>query len=42
VLAGLAEVDGTRVYVTRGAGFWGPPMRVGADPQVSLLVLRSV
>jgi len=41
VLAGLAEVDGTRVYVTRGTGFWGPPMRVGADPEVSLLVLRS-
>nr|BFE84695.1 hypothetical protein GCM10020093_072960 [Planobispora longispora] len=24
VVAGLGEVDGTQVYVTRGAGFWGP------------------
>jgi uncharacterized protein len=41
VVSGLAEVDGTLVYVTNGAGFWGPPMRVGADPDVSLVVLRS-
>ena len=41
VLSGLAEVDGTLVYVTDGAGFWGPPMRVGADPDVTLVVLRS-
>ena len=41
VLSGLAEVDGTQVYVTNGAGFWGPPMRVGADPDVSLLELRA-
>lgn len=41
VVSGLAEVDGTIVYVTRGAGFWGPPMRVGADPEVTLLTLRS-
>lgn len=40
-VSGLAEVDGTRLYVTRGAGFWGPPMRVGADPEVTLLTLRS-
>lgn len=42
VLSGLAEVDGTLVYVTNGAGFWGPPMRVGADPEVGLLELRAV
>ena len=41
VLSGLAEVEGTLVYVTRGAGFWGPPLRVGADPEVSLLELRA-
>jgi uncharacterized protein len=41
VVSGLAEVDGTLVYVTNGAGFWGPPMRVGADPDVSLVTLRS-
>ncbi|MFV2008360.1 MULTISPECIES: metallophosphoesterase [unclassified Micromonospora] len=41
VVSGLATVDGTQVYVTNGAGFWGPPVRVGAPPQVSLVELRS-
>jgi predicted MPP superfamily phosphohydrolase len=41
VVSGLAEVDGTLVYVTNGAGFWGPPMRVGADPEVTLIELRA-
>ena len=41
VVSGLAEVDGTPVYVTNGAGFWGPPVRVGADPDITLLTLRS-
>jgi hypothetical protein len=41
MVSGLAEIDGTQVYVTDGAGFWGPPMRVGADPEVTLLELRS-
>jgi predicted MPP superfamily phosphohydrolase len=41
VVAGLATVDGTQVYVTRGAGFWGPPVRVGASPEVTLLELQT-
>lgn len=41
VVSGLAEVDGTPVYVTNGAGFWGPPVRVGADPDISLIELRA-
>ncbi|MFC0507171.1 metallophosphoesterase [Micromonospora costi] len=41
IVAGLGEVDGTKVYVTNGAGFWGPPVRVGANPQISLVELRS-
>ncbi|GAA2844779.1 hypothetical protein GCM10010517_01080 [Streptosporangium fragile] len=41
VVSGLGEVDGTRVYVTRGAGFWGPPVRVGAPPEITLLELRN-
>ena len=35
VVSGLGAVDGTQVYVTNGAGFWGPPVRVGAPPQVT-------
>ncbi|TDC81234.1 metallophosphoesterase [Micromonospora sp. KC606] len=41
VVSGLGEVDGTKVYVTNGAGFWGPPVRVGAPPQVTLVELRT-
>jgi predicted MPP superfamily phosphohydrolase len=41
IVSGLGEVDGTKVYVTDGAGFWGPPVRVGVPPQVSLVELRS-
>ncbi|MFJ8581524.1 metallophosphoesterase [Micromonospora sp. NPDC093277] len=41
VVSGFGEVDGTKVYVTNGAGFWGPPVRVGAPPQVTLVELRA-
>ncbi|WP_433369455.1 metallophosphoesterase [Streptosporangium sp. CA-115845] len=41
VVSGLGEVDGTQVYVTRGAGFWGPPVRVGAPPEITLLEVRN-
>ncbi|SNY58538.1 metallophosphoesterase [Paractinoplanes atraurantiacus] len=42
VVSGLGRVDGVPVYVTNGAGFWGPPVRVGAPPQVSVIELRSM
>jgi predicted MPP superfamily phosphohydrolase len=29
------------VYVTNGAGFWGPPVRIGAPPQISVVELRT-
>jgi uncharacterized protein len=41
LLAGLGTIDGTQVYVTRGAGFWGPPVRVGAPPDISIVELHS-
>jgi predicted MPP superfamily phosphohydrolase len=41
VVSGYATIDGTQLYVTNGAGFWGPPVRVGAPPQVTLIELRS-
>ena len=41
VVSGYGEVDGVPVYVTNGAGFWGPPVRVGAPPQVTLVELRA-
>jgi uncharacterized protein len=41
VVSGLGDVDGVPVYVTNGAGFWGPPVRVGAPPQVTLIEMRA-
>jgi len=29
----------TTIYVSRGAGTWGPPIRVGARPEITLLTL---
>lgn len=38
-LMGLDRVGNTTLYTTRGAGTWGPPMRVGAPPEVTILEL---
>jgi uncharacterized protein len=39
-VAGLSRVDDTWLYVSRGAGFWGPPIRVGAPPDISVMELH--
>ena len=41
VVAGYARFGGTQLFVTRGAGFWGPPVRVGAPPDITLIELRG-
>lgn len=33
--------DRTQLYTSRGAGFWGPPFRVFAPSEITLLTLRS-
>ncbi|TQM83706.1 hypothetical protein FHX81_6132 [Saccharothrix saharensis] len=40
VRSGLETVDGTQVYTSNGAGFWGPPVRVGAAPDITVVELR--
>lgn len=40
-LAGLSTVGDTQLYVTKGAGFWGPPVRIGAPPDITVLTLQS-
>jgi uncharacterized protein len=40
-LAGLSTVDGTQLYVSRGAGYWGPPVRIGARPDITVISLQS-
>ncbi|MEU9111790.1 metallophosphoesterase [Streptomyces sp. NPDC048483] len=41
-VAGLARYGDTQLYVTRGAGAWGPPVRVGAPPDVTIVELASM
>ena len=42
VLAGLSRhSDRTQLYTSRGAGFWGPPMRVFAPSEITLLTLKA-
>jgi predicted MPP superfamily phosphohydrolase len=42
VLQGLSRhSDRTQLYTSRGTGFWGPPFRVFAPSEITLLVLRS-
>jgi predicted MPP superfamily phosphohydrolase len=41
-LQGLSRAGiNTQLYTTRGVGFWGPPFRVFAPNEISLLTLRS-
>lgn len=40
-VAGLSRVGGSQLYVTRGVGTWGPPVRVGAPPEITLVQLRA-
>lgn len=40
MVAGLYEKDDTKVLVSRGVGYWGPPMRVGASGDVILIELK--
>lgn len=38
---GLSRHGDTQLYVTAGAGYWGPPMRIGARPEVTVVELRA-
>ncbi|MET0315415.1 MAG: metallophosphoesterase [Rhodococcus fascians] len=38
---GLDRVGDTTLYTTRGAGAWGPPVRVAAPPEIAMLNLTS-
>jgi len=40
-IQGLHKVGGTWLYVSPGTGFWGPPMRLGTECEVTRLELRA-
>jgi len=39
-VAGLSKLKDTQIYVSRGTGYWGPPMRVGAPAEITLIELE--
>ncbi len=39
--AGLYRVGEGHVYVSRGTGFWGPPMRIGSPPEITAVTLLA-
>ena len=40
-VAGRYCRNGSQLYVSRGTGFWGPPMRLFAPAEITELVIRS-
>ena len=37
---GLNNHRGMWIYINRGTGYWGPPLRVGAPAEITLITLR--
>ena len=38
-LAGLYDVNGSQMYVSRGTGYWGPPLRLFAPSEITVFKL---
>lgn len=38
-IAGLYDHEKTKLYVSRGTGYWGPPMRLGAPAEITEIEL---
>ena len=41
LIAGLHRRGNSQIYVSRGTGYWGPPMRLGAPPEITEIRLES-
>ena len=39
-VAGLHRLESMWLYVSRGTGYWGPPLRLGAPAEITLLELQ--
>ena len=40
-VSGLIEGPGFPIYISRGLGMTGIPLRIGADPELPIITLRS-
>ncbi len=41
LLSGWSKHRDTQLYISRGTGYWGPPIRVGAPAEIAKIILRS-
>ncbi|MEK9136778.1 MAG: metallophosphoesterase, partial [Bacteroidota bacterium] len=39
-IKGLHRHENTWIYVSRGTGYWGPPLRMGVPPEITVITLR--
>ena len=40
-VAGLHRLGHLQIYVSRGTGYWGPPIRLAAPAEITRIVLRT-
>ena len=40
-IAGYYDHFGTQIYVNRGTGYWGPPLRIGVPAEITLIRLKK-
>jgi predicted MPP superfamily phosphohydrolase len=40
-VVGFAREGDTQLYVSPGTGYWGPPMRLGTEAELTRIILRS-
>jgi predicted MPP superfamily phosphohydrolase len=40
-VSGLYRIGRSQLYVSRGTGFWGPPMRLAAPPEITHITLKA-
>lgn len=40
-IKGLHKHENTLVYVSRGSGYWGPPLRLGIPPEITVITLKG-
>lgn len=41
-VAGLDRLGELTIYTSRGTGYWGPPMRLGAPAEITRITLRAI
>jgi predicted MPP superfamily phosphohydrolase len=39
-IAGLHKFQKMWIYVSKGTGYWGPPLRLGARSEITVITLR--